>query len=224
MPAAIRPSTLLFLATVAVSATFAIVAIRRDDRQGVYLFKPLTTFIILIGAALLIRPAPPLYRALIVVGLGCSLGGDILLMLPAEPMTAGVMAFLLAQLSYVAAFSLANPVTVAQLVWLLPFAVFCGAVLWDRRGALGNMKIPLVVYGLVLATMAWRAAMRGQSAVIPRQTFQFGVAGACLFIVADALLVLRRFGRRFPAAQSLELGTYWLAQFLIAMSVRGTMA
>ena len=224
MPAAIRPSTLLLLATVAISATFAIVAFRRGDRQGVYLFKPLTTLIILIGAAWLIRPAPPLYRALVIVGLGCSLGGDILLMLPAEPMTAGVMAFLLAQLSYVAAFSVANPVTVAQLVWLLPFAVFCGALVWDRWGVLGHMKVPLIIYAAALATMAWRAAMRGQSVVIPRQTFLFGVAGACLFVVSDAILVLRRFGRRVPAAQSLELGTYWLAQFLIAMSVRGTIA
>ena len=224
MPAAIRPSTLLLLATVAVSAAFAIVAIRRDDRQGVYLFKPLTTFIILIGAAFLIRPAPPLYRALIVIGLGCSLGGDIFLMLPSERLIAGIAAFLLAQLSYVAAFSLANPVTVAQLVWLLPFVVFCGAFLWDRWGTLGRMRVPLVVYGVVLATMAWRAAMRGYSIVIPRQTFQFGVVGASLFVVSDAILVLRRFGRRFPAAQSLELGSYWLAQFLIAMSVRGTIA
>jgi len=224
VPAAIRPSTLLFLATVAVSASFAIVATRRGDRQGVYLFKPLTTLIILIGAALLIRPAPPLYRALIVIGLGCSLGGDILLMLPAEPMTAGVVAFLLAQLSYLAAFSLANPVTVAQLVWLLPFVVFCGVVLWDRWGALGRMRVPLLLYAVVLATMAWRAAMRSHSVVIPRQTFQFGVAGACLFVVSDAILVLRRFGRGILAGQSLELGTYWLAQFLIAMSVRGTIA
>ena len=152
MPAAIRPSTLLFLATVAVSASFAIVATRRGDRQGVYLFKPLTTLIILIGAALLIRPAPPLYRALIVIGLGCSLGGDILLMLPAEPMTAGVVAFLLAQLSYLAAFSLANPVTVAQLVWLLPFAALLQArqsVLLLAVVALTTLVYPLSFGSLV---------------------------------------------------------------------------
>jgi uncharacterized membrane protein YhhN len=111
---------------------------------------------------------------------------------------------------------------VPQLVWLLPFAVFCGAVVWDRWRVLGRTKFPLIIYAAVLATMAWRAAMRGHSVVIPRQTFQFGVGGACLFVVSDAILVLHRFGRRFPGAQSLELGTYWLAQFLIAMSVRGT--
>lgn len=219
-----RASTLLFLATVTLSAGLAIVAARRNDRQGIYLFKPLTTFIILIGAAWLIGPAPPLYRTLVVIGLGCSLGGDILLMLPGERMAGGIAAFLLAHLSYVAAFSLANPVTLAQVVWLLPFVVCCGVVLADRWGALGRLKVPLVIYTAVICMMVWRAAMRGQSIVIPRQTFLFGVIGACLFVVSDAILVLRRFGRPFAAAQPLELATYWAAQFLIAMSVRGTLS
>ena len=208
----------------AVSAACAIVAAHRGDRPGFYFFKPLTTVIILIGAAWLIRPAPSLYRTLIVVGLGCSLGGDILLMLPGDRMASGVAAFLLTHLSYLGAFSLANPVASTQFVWLLPFVVFCGAILADRWGALGKLKVPLVIYTAVICTMAWRAAMRGQAIVIPRQTFLLGAVGACLFVVSDAILVLRRFGRPVPGAQSFELGTYWIAQFLIAMSVRGTIA
>jgi uncharacterized membrane protein YhhN len=221
---AVRPSTLLLLASVAVSAAFALVAARRDDRQGYYLFKPLTTLIILFGALWLIQPAPPLYRALVVIGLGCSLGGDILLMLPRERLTAGIVAFLFAQLAYVAAFSLGNPFSPAHLVWLLPFAAVGGAVLWDRWGAFGRFRFPVVIYAAVLVAMVWRAAMRGKSPVIPRQTFLFGVTGASLFLVSDAVLVLRRFGRVVPGARSLELSLYWAAQFLIAMSVRGTIA
>jgi uncharacterized membrane protein YhhN len=200
------------------------VAAVRGDRTGVYCFKPLTTFIVLIGAAWLLWPAPPLYRTLVVVGLGCSLGGDILLMLPGDRMRGGVAAFLLAHLAYLAAFSLANPVARAQPGWLLPGVASCGAVRADRWGALGRLRLPLVIYTAVICTMAWRAAMRGQSVFIPRQTFLCGVGGACLFVVSDAILVLRRFGRPFAAAQPLELATYWAAQFLIALSVRGTIA
>jgi uncharacterized membrane protein YhhN len=218
----VSASTPLFLAAVAVSAACAIVAAHRGDRPGFYLFKPLTTIIILIGAAWIVRPAPPLYRALVVAGLGCSLGGDILLMLRGDRIAAGVAAFLLAHLGYVVAFSVGNPVSFAQVMWLLPFVAFCGAVLGDRWRALGRLKVPLAIYTAVLCTMAWRAAMRGQAIGIPRQTFLFGVAGACLFVVSDAILVLRRFGRPFAAAQSLELGTYWVAQTLIALSVRGS--
>jgi uncharacterized membrane protein YhhN len=143
-------------------------------------------------------------------------------MLPGNRMRGGIAAFLLAHLAYLGGFSLANPVARAQVVWLLPFVVFCGAILADRWGALGKLKVPLVIYTAVICTMAWRAAMRGQAIVIPRQTFLLGAAGACLFVVSDAILVLRRFGRPFAAAQSVELGAYWLAQFLIALSVRAT--
>ena len=208
----------------AVSAACAIVAAHRGDQPGVYLFKPLTTLIIVVGAAFIIRPAPPLYRALIVVGLGCSLGGDILLMLPGERLIAGVVAFMLAHLSYLAAFSLANPATSRQVPWLLPFLVFCGVALADRWAALGRYRAPLVAYAIVVSTMAWRAAMRSQAVLIPRQTFLFGALGACVFVVSDALVVLRRFGRALPGLQSLELAAYWAAQCLIAVSVRGTMA
>ena len=206
----------------AVSAACAIVAQARDDRQGVYFFKPLTTLIILVGAAFLFPPAPPLYRGLIVIGMGFSLGGDILLMLPGERLVAGIGVFLLAHLAYLAAFSLANPVAPGQLVWLLPFLAFCAVVLADRWSVLGRFKVPVVAYAVVISTMAWRAAMRGRTVVIPRQTFLCGLAGACLFVVSDALLVLRRFGRRVPGGPSLELAAYWSAQFLIAASVRGT--
>ena len=205
----------------AVSATCAIVAARRDDRPGFYLFKPLTTFIILVGAAWLIRPAPPPYRALIVVGLACSLGGDVLLMLPGR-MAGGVAAFLGAQLAYIAAFSLGSPVTLPQLPWLLPFVAFGGAVVADRWRALGKLRIPFVVYALAVGAMAWRAAMRGQTPLIPRQTFLCAAVGAGLFLVSDAVVALRRFGRSFPAAQPVELSTYWAAQFLIALSVQST--
>ncbi len=222
--AAFRPSTLLFLASVAVSATFAVLAARRDDRPGFYLFKPLTTFIVVLGALWLIQPAPPLYRALVVIGLGFSLGGDILLMLPRGRLTAGIAAFGLALVAYVAAFSLSNPVTLGQLPWLLPFLAIAGVVLADRWDALGRYRLPVVIYAALVCAMAWRAAMRGKSIVIPRQTFLFGVAGACLFLVSEVISVLRRFGRPVPGARSLELGLYWAAQFLIAMSVRGTIA
>jgi uncharacterized membrane protein YhhN len=209
---------------VAVSATFAIIAARRGDRPGVYLFKPLTTFIILLGAAWLIQPSPPFYRALVVAGLACSLAGDILLMLPADRFLAGLVAFLFAHLAYLVAFSYGTPVTARQLVWLLPFAAFAAVVLADRWSAAGKLKIPMVIYAAVICTMVWRAAMRGQAVVIPRQTFLFALFGACLFLVSDAIVLLRRFGRPFPAAQTLELATYWAAQSLIALSVRGTIA
>ncbi len=219
-----RASTLLFLATVAVSAGFAVVAAQRGDRQGVYLFKPLTTLIILLGAAWLIQPAPPFYRWLVVSGLLFSLAGDVILMLPGDRLLAGLGAFLLAQVAYLVAFSYGNPVALRQVPWLLPFAAFAALVLADRWTAAGRLRIPMIIYAAVICTMAWRAVMRGQAIVIPRQTAILAAVGACLFVLSEGIVALRRFGRPFPGAQAIELGTYWAAQTLIALSVRGTMA
>jgi uncharacterized membrane protein YhhN len=220
----IRPSTLLLLASVALSAACAIIAAHRHDRAGVYVFKPATTLIILVGATWLIVPAAPLYRALVVAGLACSLAGDVALMLPHDRLLAGLAAFLLAHVAYLVAFSCGNPVTLRQLVWLLPFLAFGTAVVANRWSALWSLKVAVLVYAVVICTVGWRAAMRGQAVFIPRPSFLFALFGACLFLVSDAIVLLRRFGRPFPAAQSLELSTYWAAQVLIALSVRGTSA
>ena len=217
---AMRVSTLLFLASVAISAGFAIVAAVRNDVAGYRLFKPLTTFIILLGAAWLIQPAPSLYRGVIVLGLALSLAGDILLMLPADRFLAGLVAFLLAHLAYGAAFSIGNPVGAGQIAWLLPFVALGTVILGALWRGLGRYRLPLALYVAVIAAMAWRAAMRGQAPAIPRGTFLLALAGACLFMLSDGVVAVRRFGRAFPGAQPVELATYWAAQCLIAMSIR----
>jgi len=215
-----RASTLLFLSSVAVSGAFAIIASARDDRAGYALFKPLTTFIVLLGAAWLIRPAPSLYCSVITLGLALSLAGDILLMLPANRLLAGLVAFLLAHLAYAAAFSIGSPVAAAQIGWLLPFLALGVMILGPLWRGLGRYRLPLALYVVVIAAMAWRAAMRGQAPTVPRGSFVLALAGACLFLISDGIVAVRRFGRAFPGAQPVELATYWAAQTLIALSVR----
>jgi uncharacterized membrane protein YhhN len=213
-------STLLWLASVAVSAGCAIVAAARDDRAGYALFKPLTTLIVLIGAAWLVRPAPSLYRGVIVLGLALSLAGDILLLRPASRFLAGVTAFLLAHLAYAAAFSIGSPVAADQLVWLPPFVALGAVVLAPLWRRLGRHRLPLAIYVAAIAAMAWRAAMRGRAPTVPRASFLLALAGAVLFLISDGIVATRRFGRAFPGAQPVELATYWAAQTLLAMSVR----
>ncbi|OYV66259.1 MAG: hypothetical protein B7Z72_11685, partial [Gemmatimonadetes bacterium 21-71-4] len=124
----ILPSTILFVASVAVSAGFAIVAVAKDDRSGTYLFKPLTTCIVMLGAAFLLQPGAQPYRSLVVLGLAFALAGDVLLMLPRDSFAAGFAAFLLAHVAYIAAFSAGNPPAARQLAGLLPFLAAGAAV------------------------------------------------------------------------------------------------
>ncbi len=215
-----RLSAVLFIAAVLVSAAFAIVAAVRDDRPGYALFKPLTTFIILLCAAWLIRPAAPPYRAAIVAGLAFSLAGDVALLFPRR-FTWGLALFLLAHVGYLYAFSLGTPVHPRQLLGLLPFAAAGLVVVGYVWRGLGAWRIPVMIYMATIAAMAWRAAMRGQAPTVPHASFVLALAGACLFMASDAIVALRRFGRPFPGAQPVELATYWAAQTLIALSIRG---
>jgi uncharacterized membrane protein YhhN len=205
---------------VAISAAFAIVAVSRGDRPGFLLFKPLTTLIILVGAAWLVQPGGQPYRGLVVLALALSLLGDVLLALPTDRLVAGLAAFLLAHVAYVAAFGVGSPFATRQLPWLAPWVfVVGGATAYAWRG-LGTRRVPVLCYATVICVMGWRAAIRGEAAAVPRTSFLLALLGACLFVASDVILAMRRFRRPFRAAHELELSAYWAAQLLIALSVR----
>jgi uncharacterized membrane protein YhhN len=215
------PSTMLFLAAVALSAGLALVAAARDDRPGFTLFKPVTTLIILLGAAWLVQPGGQPYRGLIVLGLALSLAGDILLVLPSRRFAAGLGAFLLAHVAYIAAFSVGSPLAGRQLASLPPFLALGAALTALVWNGLGRLRVPVLIYAATISVMAWRAAVRGQGFAVPLGgSYVLALCGACLYFASDSVLAIRRFRRPFPAAHSIELAAYWLAQLLIALSVR----
>ncbi|HTT69441.1 MAG TPA: lysoplasmalogenase [Gemmatimonadales bacterium] len=215
-----QPSTLLFIGAVAISAGFALLAAARDDRPGFALFKPITTFIILLGAAWLIRPGSQPYRGLVVLGLALSLAGDVLLLPRPDRFAAGLAAFLLAHLAYLAAFTLGNPIAPGQLRLLVPFLVAGAAVTRYVWSDLGALRVPVLAYVTVLCAMAWRAAARGRAPDVTHASYLCALAGASLFVASDAILAVRRFRHPSREAHALELAAYWAAQTLIALSVR----
>lgn len=212
---------LLVSLPVAASAGAAISAANRGDRRGVYLFKPLTTVIILALTLLLGAPAHRSYQAAIALGLVFSLAGDVFLMLPGDRFVAGLAAFLLAQATYIAAFSLGTGLSFSQLPLALPFAAVGFGVLAYLWPKLGGLKAPVTVYVTVIVAMVWRAAVRASSGAVPPFSGYVALGGACTFLVSDSTLAINRFRRPLRDAEAAVLSTYWAAQFLIALSVRG---
>ncbi len=47
----------------------------------------------------------------------------------------------------------------------------------------------------------------------------FAACGAILFLISDALLAWNRFRMKFKSAQFLIMGTYYVAQWALAMSL-----
>lgn len=206
-----------WLATVAVSAVLAIVGAYASPWLH-YLFKPLTTLLIVAMVWRHGGAAEPAYRRAIVIGLLLSTCGDVFLMLPGDWFVFGLGSFLCAHIAYL--LGLTRRARLFARVWpYLAYALLAGAVLsvlWAHLP--GDLRIPVIVYVAVLAAMAAQAAVvwrcgRSQSTAL-------AALGGAFFVASDATLAIDRFAAPFGAASAVVLATYWIAQLLIGSSVR----
>lgn len=196
----------------------AVIHIRAEIKEiplQKYVFKPLTTSLIILIAILTTAEVAAPYKLLIVIGLLFSLAGDIFLMLPSDRFIPGLISFLIAHLLYIGAFT--GDSGVASAVWAIPFFVYGGAIYLTLAHHLGKMRIPVIVYMLVISTMAWQAAGRWDEIGQTRSLMAFG--GAVLFVISDSVLALNRFKQPFRFARALTMATYYSAQWLIALSI-----
>jgi uncharacterized membrane protein YhhN len=181
-----------------------------------FLWKPLTTSAILAIALVAPQPVSPAYRALVAAGLACSLAGDVFLMLPRDRFLPGLASFFVAHLCYIGAFAGTSGLHVSPAA-LTPFLAFGGGVYALLFPHLGRMRVPATLYVIAILAMGWLAAE--QWLAQRTASSAAALAGAALFAVSDSALALDRFRRPFAAARAVVLGTYYPAQWLIALSV-----
>ncbi len=181
-----------------------------------YIFKPLTTGLILLVALTLPDPVSAIYQGLIAAGMLFSLAGDVLLMLPANPFVWGLASFLVAHLFYSGAYLLRGGF---QFHWLavLPFVISGATLLYLLWPHIGALRIPVLVYAALLMAMGWQAAelwwsVRDTAALL-------AMLGAILFLVSDSILALDKFRSPLPLRDLLVMSTYYAAQLLIVWSV-----
>jgi uncharacterized membrane protein YhhN len=210
------PSGVAILGGAAISAICHLRAESRGPRWQVYLFKPLTTAL-LVALAMSAAPAQgPRYHLAVSLGLALSLVGDVFLMLPKDRFVAGLASFLAAHLAYLVAFTSAIPFGSAPLL-VIPFFVTAWILTKAIWSGLGRRRPAVLLYTAIIVLMVWRAWARGWEFRTPGAWL--AAAGATLFMASDALLALNRFRRPFPAAQAAVMTTYVAAQALIASSV-----
>ncbi|WP_347901822.1 lysoplasmalogenase [Pseudomonas purpurea] len=164
-----------------------------------------------------LHDAPPTeYRRWISLGLMFSLVGDVLLAMPMDLFVFGLGAFLVAHLLYVKAY-----VSDCRRWALLPLliALAAGAVLlWVLTSkGLGPLLIPVIVYGLTISAMLWRALAR-LGTDVPRRSAWLAAAGALAFVFSDSVIGISRFVEPFAAAPYLIILSYWLGQWGITAS------
>lgn len=211
-------STNTWLAGIAVLACGAILGLYQPEwRLLFYIGKPLATLAI-IALALHVHTDEPRYRRSIVLGLCFGLLGDVLLMLHGEAaFMAGLGSFLLGHIAYLHAYRQREPLFATRWPFALYAVLSAGVLAWLWSYLPTDLRVPVVVYVVVLGAMAAQAATvwwrRRDTA-----TACAAIGGAC-FLASDAILAIDRFALPFIAAQASLLVLYWLAQTLIALSV-----
>lgn len=161
-------------------------------------------------SALVLMRVTGLRGKLLFAGLLLSAAGDIMLALGAgQYFIIGLSLFLAAHFVYAVTFSRDFKLRVSRIPIALLLVVYAVAIALVLTPYLGVMAVPVYVYILVITAMGILAVFRASSSMLV-------VYGALFFIASDSILAVNRFMTALPAADYLVMGTYYLAQFLIA--------
>ncbi|MDF2178992.1 lysoplasmalogenase [Aliiglaciecola sp. CAU 1673] len=146
-------------------------------------------------------------KHLLLLALGFSACGDILLALPlAQGFLLGLGAFLLAQLTYFINFMRFRHWQGWKIAPLTAVAVFALLMLSQLLPQLDSMRLPVLIYMLVICAMA-------SGAILAYKSNPWLLLGAASFLLSDALLAWNYFIQPFDAADHAVMLTYYLAQF-----------
>lgn len=207
----------LLLGAIFLSAIIYIVGDFQKSTTLKYIFKPLTTILIIVLAFFQQSEVSETYKYLIIIGLFLSLFGDVFLMLPSDKFVQGLASFLVAHIFYIWAFTLGfGPYF--EFSFLIPVAIYAIIFLWIILPKTANLKLPVFIYALMLLVFMWQAT--GRFFYLAETTALFTILGAVLFVISDSVLAFDRFlVKKYKFSQTLILATYWGAQVLLALSI-----
>jgi uncharacterized membrane protein YhhN len=175
--------------------------------------KP-SVMVALIAAAVLLRPSSGAVRAWVVVGLVCSLAGDVFLMLPEERFVEGLASFLLAHVAYIVAFFVAGTsatgAAIGVVIVALGVTLVARPILRTVRSEHADFAIPVLAYVSIISVMvvaAWATSN------------PWAIVGAMSFYASDGTLAWNKFVHPIKGGRFAIMSTYHLAQFAIVVSL-----
>jgi uncharacterized membrane protein YhhN len=202
---------LLTAAAVAAVVDWAAVTTRRPAVER--LAKPAVVLLLGAFAWLLHADASTPGRWLLLALVLCLVGDLLLLSSRDRAFGAGLAAFLLAHLAFVAvvvSLPRRDPVWVAVAVTVVVVALVLWRLLWPLARADLAEGGPPTVYALVLGAFVALAWWSGHRVL---------AVGATVFLVSDALLAAQRFRRPLPAGRLAVMVTYHVALAAVVVGV-----
>jgi uncharacterized membrane protein YhhN len=144
--------------------------------------------------------------------------GDILLMFQVANQLfflLGLSSFLLAHIFYIIFFqTIRAREKIRPKVWLLLIVlVYYTPLISFLSPHLGDMKMPVIIYGAVISLMLSLAM--DMLFIQDKRAGRLMMAGALLFVLSDSVLAINQFYQSFPLAGVIIMLTYGLAQFFI---------
>jgi uncharacterized membrane protein YhhN len=197
-----------------------LVAVYLNNESLRFITKPLLMPLLAIYLLLQTNSATSGLKAWIFLALFFSWVGDILLLFDERGpnfFLFGLSAFLVAQVCYIVFF---HNIRMREYIrgnalLLLLVIVYYSILISVLSPYLGNMKLPVRIYGVVLSFMVMLAmhAMLGKN----KKAALWMMMGAILFVTSDSLLAFNKFFSSFDYAGLIIMLTYGLAQLFITV-------
>lgn len=223
---ALRNKNLLWLYLFLVATLADITFLLEGKNEWRFFSKPLILLGLILYFYQITKPISTTLLAKAVLGaLIFSWIGDILLMWP-DLFAYGLGSFLLAHVCYIIGFKVAQnaPERLANINFMklflfnLPIYISAAIIFYMVNPNLGVLKIPVILYILVIVSMLSTA--RDRYSKCNQSSFWQVFIGACLFFISDGVIAISRFYQNFPEAGILIMGTYAIGQLLIVMGIR----
>jgi uncharacterized membrane protein YhhN len=208
----------MLIVTLAAVFTAREIVTYRENYNLKYIFTPLVTALIA-GLVILsnIDDGITAYRVLILIALLCSLIADTMLMVvEVDLMEQGIAYFLLAHVFYSIAFSLSYAFKGWNMIIAVVLLIFLVVFYRGIRNTVGRLKIPILIYTIILCIMLFFALSTLNHDISRRELLILG--GAILFAISDFLIVYLTFIKPHKKESVIVWAVYAPAQLLIALS------
>jgi uncharacterized membrane protein YhhN len=148
--------------------------------------------------------------------------GDVLLMFQGDEIffIAGLIAFLSGHVLYIFSYKqmryaegIDGLLNTQKIRYSFPIILAGTGLVVVLLPHLGELKIPVMIYALVLTIMVLQALFR--FGFTSKRSFVLIFVGAIFFMISDSFLAINKFMQPLPMASLLIMATYIAAQFLI---------
>lgn len=198
-------------------ALSTIVGIAFKITELVYVVKPLLTLTLIYLYTLALSRINKLY----IYAMLCCFIGDVFLLFKDQQLyfIIGLVSFLLAHIFFIK-IVLKRLIRVSYkkiLITYIPFLVLIFSIFLFISRYVGNMLIPVLIYGMVISLFGSVALVANEERRSIKSLYMS--TGAIVFIISDSLLAIDKFYYSLPVFEVIVMFTYIVALYLIYRSM-----